>query len=77
VLGVGTAKTRTRRTPDYGVGQWVDFQIHGLNQSFPMFGEISEHVGPREYVVVCASGARYRVRVNGDGEFESGIRGTV
>lgn len=69
MLGTGA---KTKRKPDYEIGQVVQFDIYFGYGCTSSEGEIVEHIGPREYVVLCGNGARFVVRVGKDGILASG-----
>ena len=71
MLGVGTG-TQKKRKPDYDVGQHVTFTVFFGHGSTELFGEIAEHIGPREYIAQCSNGARFIVRVGKDMSLSSG-----
>ncbi len=70
-MGTGTA-TQRKRKPDYDIGQHVSFSVYFGYGCTEMFGEIAEHIGPREYIAQCSNGARFIVRVGKDMSLSSG-----
>jgi len=71
VLGA-TATAKTKRAPEYEIGQSVSFTIYFGYGYTSGKGVIVECLGEGEYVASCENGARFVLRVSKNGELASG-----